>query len=175
MSKKNIWLSAILIILVVLGGSYFYKIWWPQRQAMIKLGLAESKFPWRAYSQNELSALYPQIKYANVPTRVTPEQTYANFREALRTNNLDLALGQIGISSGTNTSKEATNNIQQFFKDNKFVELYSRYPESIKKVSMYESIAQYEYTYYSSQYKQELIGSMSFIKDANGDWKMDSL
>src|SRR3989344_8861361 len=122
MSKKTIWLVIILAVLAVLGGGYFYKVWWPQRQTMIKLGLAESKFPWRAYSQDELSALYPQIKYANVPTRVTPEQTYANFREALRTNNLDLALGQIGISSGTNTSKEATNNIKQFYDEGKLNE-----------------------------------------------------
>ena len=173
MSKKTIWLVIILAVLAVLGGGYFYKVWWPQRQTMIKWGLAESKFPWRAYSQDELSALYPQIKYANVPTRVTPEQTYANFREALRTNNLDLALGQIGISSGTNTSKDAASRLKQFYDEGKLNELYAFYPEKISKANMYESIAQYEYNV--SENGKIFVNSMNFIKDANGDWKMDSL
>ena len=176
MNKKILWVIIVLLVLAAaLGGFYCYKVWWPQRQAMISLGLAEPTFPWRAYTQEELNKLYPQVKYADVPTRVTPEQTYANFREALRTNNLEMALEQIGTSSGTNTSKEAANNLRSFYQENKFKELYNRYPEKIEKENMYESIAQYKYEYYSSQYKQQLIGSMNFIKDSNGDWKMDSL
>lgn len=176
MNKKILWAVIILVVLAAfLSGFYFYKVWWPAKQLKIQAGLSSDKFPWRDYSQDELNKMYSQIKYADVPTRTTPEQTYANFREALRTNNLELALEQIGVSSGTKTSEEAISNIRQFYQENKFIELSNRYPDNIKKINMYESIAQYEYTYYSSQYKRELIGSINFIKDANGDWKMDSL
>ncbi len=174
MSKKTIWAVIIIVVLAAFfGGFYFYKVWWPKKQAAIEAGLAESNFPWRAYTQEELNNLYPQIKYANVPTRVTPEETYAKFREALRTNNLEMALEQ--IASNTKVGIEASNNIRQFYSQNKFKDLFVHYSENIEKVNMYESIAQYEYSYYSNQYKQELIGSINFIKDANGDWKMNSL
>ncbi|MBU2265253.1 hypothetical protein KJ784_03665, partial [Patescibacteria group bacterium] len=97
MNKKTIWALVILVVLaVVLGGLYCYKVWWPKKEIAIQAGLAKSTFPWRAYTQEELNKMYPQIKYADVPTRVTPEQTYANFREALRTNNLEMALEQLG-------------------------------------------------------------------------------
>lgn len=170
--KKIIW--AIIIILVLAGGCWYgSQVWWPKKQLKIQLGLAEPDFPWWDYTQEELDKLYPQIRYADVPTRVTPEETYAKFREALRTNNLELALEQ--FYDGNRTGVEATNSMRQFYEEDKFRELYNHYPANLEKVNMYESIAQYEYTYFSSQYDQELIGTIDFVKDANGDWKMDSL
>ncbi len=165
----------ILVVIAASLGGYFYfqKIWWLKKQMAIQAGLAESKFPWRAYTQEELNKMYPQIKYADVPTRVTPEQTYANFREALRTNNLAMALEQIGTSSGTNTSKDAADSMRQFYQENKFIELYLYYPEKIEKENMYESIGQYYYI--EKKDGHNLRQSIDFIKDANGDWKMDSL
>lgn len=174
MNKKILWIVIILVVLAAsLGGFYFYKVWWPTKQLKIQAGLSVDKFPWRDYSQDELNKLYPQIKYADVPTRVTPEETYANFREALRTNNLEMALEQIGVSSGTNTSRDAADNLKQFYNEKKFGELYVFYPENISKANMYESIAQYEYNV--NENGKIFVNSMNFIKDANGDWKMDSL
>jgi hypothetical protein len=176
MDKKRKVLWSIIIFVVAIGalGGYFcFQKWWDIKQVKIQRGLANEKFPWRDYTEQELNKMYPQIKNADVPTRITSEQTYANFREALRTNNLEMALEQLAV--GTKMSIEAADNVKQFYKENKFIELFRRYPDSIKKVNMYESIAQYDYIYYSSQYKQELIGTINFIKDVNGDWKMDSL
>ncbi len=170
--KKIIAIGIICLVLATGLGIYANK-WAGEKMQKVVLGLAESSFPYRDYTEEELAKMYPQIKYADVPTRVTPEQTYANFREALRTNNLDLALEQLGRES--ERYGENVEILTNFDKENKFQELYQHYPERIEKSNMYESISQYEYDYYSSQYKQNLIGSINFIKDANGDWKLDSL
>lgn len=173
MNKKVIWAVMVLAVLaVVSGGFYCYKVWWPQRQAMISLGLAESTFPWRAYTQEELNKLYPQIKYADVPTRVTPEQTYAKFREALRTNNLEMALEQLSMESETRY-KDRESILKNAYQGGKFNAMYKNYPEKIEKESMYESIASYYYI--TVENGERFQNPIAFIKDANGDWKMDSL
>jgi len=168
--KKIIW--AIIIILILAGG-YWYgsQVWWPKKQLKIQLGLAEPGFPWRDYTQEELDKLYPQIRYADVPTRVTPEETYAKFREALRTNNLELALEQ--FYNEDKTGKDAVDSVRHFFEEGRFSELYLYYPEKIEKEYMAESISQYFYL--ENKDGHNLRQSIDFVKDANGDWKMDSL
>ncbi|MBU4142899.1 hypothetical protein KJ590_02765 [Patescibacteria group bacterium] len=172
MNKKALWAIVILVVLAaILGGWYCYKIWWPQRQAMISLGLAESKFPWRNYTQDELNKLYPQIRYADVPTRVTPEQTYANFREALRTNNLELALEQLGKDA--QGYAENLEKLKNAYEENKFISSINLYPENFWRSTFGPSVGSlcYEQLYDN----KKIVGCTSFIKDANGDWKMDSL
>ncbi len=162
-----------VVIAAFFGGFYFYKIWWPEKQLKIDNGLAESKFPWRNYTDAELEAMYPQIKNAAIPTRTTPEQTYASFREALRTNNLELAVAQL-YEEGKRYEENS-----QFLEDeyaaSRFKELYGHYSEKIMRANMYEAIAQYEYSYFSKKYSQDLIGTIDFTKNTSGDWKMDSL
>ena len=174
MSKKmKVYLVAVtIIVLLAAGGSfYFYQFWLPAKQMKIQLGLASDKFPWRDYSQAELDKMYPQIKYADIPTRVTPEETYAKFREALKTNNLELALAQ--FYNGDRTGVEAVNDIKQFYQENKFDELFKFYPKDIRKANMYEAFATYEYDV--KENGKTFINSIYFEKDASGDWKMDSL
>lgn len=172
MNKKNIWAVMILVVsAVILGGFYCYKVWWPQRQAMIGLGLAESTFPWRAYTQEELNKLYPQIKYADVPTRVTPEQTYAKFREALRTNNLEVALNQLSVDSEKYNENKA--DLTNAYSEKRFTSIYASYSDKILEENKSESIAQYYFNYLENNVQKTHF--IDFIKDANGDWKMDSL
>ncbi len=60
MSKKIWWIIIIVIVVAALvGGVYFYKSWWPQKQAKIDMGLSNNKFPWRDYTQDELNKMYP--------------------------------------------------------------------------------------------------------------------
>ncbi len=138
---------------------------------MVGLGLAEPNFPWRAYTQEELNKLYPQIKYADVPTRVTPEQTYANFREALRTNNLAMALEQLG-KEGNNYQNNKTD-IEKAYREGRFRSIYGSYPEEILKENEFEAVSQFYFNY--SENSKEKTHFIDFSKDANGDWKMDSL
>ncbi|MDP2709000.1 MAG: hypothetical protein Q8O93_03060 [bacterium] len=169
---------ALVVLLVafiaLVAGNYYLQSWTDFKMAKVGQGLAESRYPWRDYTAEELNKMYPQIRYADVPTRVAPEQTYANFRQALKDNNLELAIEQLSKSSRERYN-ENKDSLTVLFKENKFAELYNYYPEKIEKASMSETLAQYEFNYYSSEYKRELIGSLGFTKNANGDWKMDSL
>lgn len=173
MNKKTMWAVVILVVLAAsLGGFYFYKVWWPTKQLKIQAGLSSDKFPWRDYTQDELNRLYPQIKYADVPTHVTPEQTYANFREALRTNNLEMALEQLGREN-EERYKEHKIILEQAYKEKMFIVLFDAYPDKIEKQSMYETLAAYSYV--EKKDGRNLQQTIEFSKDANGDWKMDSL
>lgn len=172
--NKRIIIGLVIIFVVlaaIFGGFYFYKIWWPEKQLKIQMGLAESKFPWRNYTQEELNKLYPQIKNANIPTRVTPEETYAKFREALRTNNLELAVAQLAEES--QKYSENLEKLRKAYKENKFIDSSDLYPEKVWRSTFGVSIGSlcYEQTYDN----KAVTGCTSFIKDGNGDWKMDSL
>jgi len=169
---------ALVVLLVaalaLVVGNYYLQRWTDAKMFKVSLGMAENTFPWRDYTEAELAKMYPQIRYADVPTRVTPEQTYAKFRQALKENNLDMAVEQLSRSSGKRFN-ENKDSLTVLFKQNKFGELYKYYNEKIDKSWMSETLAQYDFNYYSAEYKRQLVGTLDFVKDANGDWKMDSL
>ncbi len=168
-----------LVILLIAStalfiGNYYAQKWVDFKMAKVSIGLAESKFPYREYTQEELNKMYPQIKNADVPTRITPEQTYANFRQALKDNNLEMAIEQLSKES-REKYEENKKMLEDFYQENKFEELYKYYNEKITQSFMFDTSAQYDFNYYSTEYKINLIGDISFFKNANGDWKMDSL
>ncbi len=169
--NKIIIIGVIAIIIFAVGGFYANK-WFVIKMKKVQLGLAESTFPYRSYTQEELNKMYPQIKYADVATRTTPEETYAKFRKALKENNLEMAIEQFSRASNKRY-KKYVDLLTKFYKENKFKELYKYYPEKIIKSSMYESIAQYNYD--KIENGEVFINSIDFTKDANGDWKLDSL
>jgi len=172
MNKKTMWAVITLVVIAAfLGGFYFYKVWWPTKQLKIQAGLSSDKFPWRDYTQDELTKMYPQIRYADVPTRTTPEQTYAKFREALRTNNLEMALEQ--LSSESNRYAENKSSVENSYKDDKFISSINLYPEKNWRSTFGSSTG--SLCYEQSYDNKKIVGCTNFIKDANGDWKMDSL
>lgn len=165
-----------LVILLLAGaalavGNYYGQRWVDWKMAKVGQGLAESRFPWRDYTQTELDKMFPQIKYADVATRVTPEQTYAKFRQALKDNNLQMAIDQ--LSREGEKFVDNKDYLSKLSKDNKFVKIYKDYPEQILKANMYESIAQYYFLI--NEDGHNLRQYIEFSKDANGDWKMDNL
>ena len=164
----------LIILVAVFTAGYFYtwQIWWPAKQIKIDKGLATFEFPYRDYSPAELNKMYPQIKNANIPTRVTPEETYAKFREALRTNNLELALEQLYKEAGKRY-QENVQDLQDAYKAGRLKELYKNYPEKIEKQSMSEASASYYYL--SVENNKNFQNPLPFVKNVNGDWKMDSL
>lgn len=169
MKKK---LVIFLGTIIILAGAFFYcQDWWEKKQLKIEMGLARSEFPWRDYSQDELNEMYPQIKYANVPTRVTPEETYAKFREALRTNNLQLALEQ--LSKDSVQYKENKSDLEAAFNENRFTEIYKNYPAKISIENSHESIAQYYFIY--KEQDRERTHFLNFIKNKDGDWLFEGL
>ena len=172
--RKTILIILLLLTIItsIIGKVYFDK-WLEVKMKKIEFGLAEPTFPFRDYTQEELNKMYPQIKNADVPTRTTPEETYAKFRQALKENNLQMAIEQ--LSRESERYGENVKVLEESFKKREFQNLYEHFPQKIEKVYMYETIAQYEYEFYSLEYRRTLIGSISFIKDSNGDWKIDSL
>jgi hypothetical protein len=168
--RKIIW---VIIIILILAGGYWYgsQVWWPKKQLKIQLGLAEPDFPWWDYTQEELEKLYPQIRYADIPTRITPEETYAKFREALRTNNLELALEQLSEESGK--YEENKNKLRTAFEENKFNVSLSLYPVEVWRSTFSESSG--GLCYNQERDNEKFVGCTDFLKDSNGDWKMDSL
>ena len=172
MKKKILLVVIILLVVTALAGGYFYfQKWREVKQQKIQLGLSNNKFPWRDYTAEELAKMYPQTKYADVPTRVTPEQTYAKFREALRTNNLEMAIEQLNEDSVR--YQENIGILTKLYNDKKLTALYNDYPEQISKSFMAESIGQFYFLKKSGEYN--LRQYIDFLKDANGDWKMASL
>jgi hypothetical protein len=137
----------------------------------VQLGLAEPTFPYRDYSQEELNKMYPQIKYADVPTRITPEETYAKFRQALKENNLEMAIEQ--LSKESERYRENVDDLTQAYKENRFYELYQSYPKEILQETISETLAQFYFNYKENDIRKTHF--INFIKDANGDWKLDSL
>jgi len=162
---------AIIIFLAVVAGSIFGYRWYEIKMKKIEIGLAEPVFPYRDYTQEELNKMYPQIKYADVATRVTPEETYAKFRQALKENNLEMAIEQ--LSKESKNYAENVKTITKAHEENRFREAFENYPENIEKESMAESIA--SYYYFRKESDINLKTHISFIKDANGDWKLDNL
>jgi len=173
MKKKILGLLVLFIVIAAFfGGFYFYKIWWPEKQAKIQMGWANPDFPWKDYTEADFKAKYPKLFGDIAPTRVTPEETYAKFREALKTNNLELAVAQM-YEEEELRYQEHKAILEKAYKEGKFKEMYEVYPEKIEKDHVYEVLAQY--------YFVEIIGNekniypIEFTKNSSGDWKMDSL
>ena len=168
--KKFIVVVVVIAALVLAGfisWQNFGASWWQTKQEKIRLGLANSAFPWSDRTQEELNNLYPQVKNADVPTRVTPEQTYAAFRQALKDNNLQAALDQLYVDSSRYESNVAS--ITKAYKENKFVEIYGKYPEVLTKSWMNETISQFVFVYDDGKSSHFI----DFIKNDNGDWKIE--
>ena len=169
--KKIIIIGVIAIVAVAISG-VLLNIWTTKKMDKVSLGLARPDFPYMDYTEEELAKMYPQIKYADVATRITPEETYAKFRQALEENNLEMAIAQLSKESGKryNENKEALTQAQ---KDGRFGQIYTSYPEKIEKSNMYEARAQFYFNY--KEEDTDRTHFINFSKDTNGDWKLDSL
>ncbi len=158
--------------MVVLAAGYFF--WWrpwaKERLIKIQMGEARSLWPWQDYTQEELGKMYPQIRNAKVATTITPEETYAKFREALKTNNLELALAQISHTNGKRYN-ENKQTLEEAYRDKRFTAAYNEYPEKIEKEYMAESIAQYNYDKIID--KEKFSNSIDFVKNEKGVWLID--
>jgi len=169
--KKIIIIGVIAIIVMAVLG-VLLNVWTTRKMDKVSLGLARPDFPYTDYTESELAEMYPQIKYADVATRTTPEETYAKFRQALEENNLEMAIAQLSKESGKryNENKEA---LTQAHQEGRFGQIYISYPEKIEKSNMYEARAQF---YFLQKDGDETVRyPLDFTKDANGDWKLDSL
>ncbi len=169
--EKLLFLIIAIILLVIIAGSFYFIKWIDGKAYKISIGLCEPMFPYRDRTEAELARLFPQVKYADVVTRVTPEETYAQFREGLRTNNLGMVLDQLDKNAGQ--YKENVEAVKKAYNESRFLSIYKSYPEKLEKDWEGDTIASY---YFLKNIDSEAISqSIDFAKDKNGDWKMKSL
>jgi len=169
--KKIIIIGVIAIIVMAVLG-VLLNVWTTRKMDKVSLGLARPDFPYTDYTESELAEMYPQIKYADVATRTTPEETYAKFREALKTNNLEMAIEQ--LSKESEKYEENKKTLEQAHKDGKFAGAYdSLYPEKVERSTFGDSSG--SLCYDQKQEDGTFVACTSFIKDSSGDWKLDSL
>lgn len=159
--KKIVGFYLLLLVglLLILVGY----VWFVSRQNLIRLNLAQPNFPYTRYSDEDLEEKFPQYPNEKVETTQTPEQTYANFIDALKKGDVE---GMRGL----------------FYK-NKFGEYEGVFQEKdkIKNVikTLDSKIILISQSNVFSQYKLENPEGenyvIEFIKDLDGIWKIDSL
>lgn len=167
--SKTTKIILVIVLLLVLGlAGFFGARWWQKKMVMIEFGLAEKTFPFRAYTQEELNKMYPQIRYADVPTRVIPEETYATLRQALIEGNIDKAV-ECFVEEKRGEWRRSLNEIKEKGLMKEMVGDLGELKEEVKG----EAYAQYSYSYTKND--KVYGGYIEFSKDANGDWKIESL
>lgn len=121
------------------------------------------------YTQEELDKMYPQVKNADIPTRTTPEETYAKLKEALKNEDVDKAAEQFAEK----VREEWRNNFKKAKQDGFIKQLAADLPDIILKV--YERQASAQYSAPQIVDGQKTSHTFNFIKDGNGDWKIESI
>lgn len=159
--KKLITVVIFLIIFGILAywfGGQAYD-WWKIRKEYARMGLAEDKFPYRLYTEEELieQGTFFEDLYSIIPTRTRPEETYSKFRKALSKGDTDKA-AEYFVEDQRDDWKEALKNIKE---KGLIQEMLNDLPEKVEDVSIAGTITSYEDIY--------------FIKDRYGDWKIENL
>jgi len=168
---KKIIVTGIVVAILVTVGGICANNWVEKKMAKVELGLSNPDFPYRDYTEAELNKMYPQVKYADVETRTTPEETYAKFRQALNENNLEMAIEQLGKES--KKYSENVEDLTKAYQELRFGMIYQNYPEKILQEDISESLAQFYFNYKEND--TERTHFINFIKNSEGDWKLDSL
>jgi len=157
MTKKILKILGIglgLVVLLYVGWSVYLKIR-IDRGDLIKW---DNKF----YTKEELKQKFPPQEY-NVPAKNTPEEVYANFRQALLKNDIEGALAQI-------REQNREEYRQAFSNKEKFDKWVKGLPENITKENELGN-----FSYYDIDYGTENKNTATFIKNSDGYWQIDQI
>ena len=181
--KKRKIITAVIFIIIFLAIVYLgwteYNQWWQVRKEYVRMGLAENKFPYRMYTERELvekgiwTSESPALKA--VPTRTTPEETYAKFRQALIDGDLDKA-AECFVKEKQEEYKEALIKAKEEGRIpeilDQLTEIYPR-GETITKGYMGEAITTYEI--FIIENGKKVSNAIPFEKNWDGDWLIKDL
>jgi len=164
----------ILIALVYLVGTEANR-WWQVRKEYVRMGLASDKFPFRMYTEKELveKNLWPVESdyYNSIPTRTTPEETYAIFRQALIDGDLDKA-AECFVKNQQEDWKKSLIEIKE---KELLQEMIDDLPSQIETKEDLNKTALISYEYTVIKDGKGYTHFMSFIKGLKGDWKIEDL
>lgn len=159
--NKKISKAMKIFLIVFVAGVFFALANYAYFKIQIKRGeLVNYYGKW--YTKEELKKEFPP-QYYDVPAKNTPEEVYAEFRQALLNNDIEKALGLI--------SEKQRERYAEAFKDKSRLEEWSKkLPEKITKESMVGNFAHYDI-----DMGTENKNTTSFLKDENGYWKIDNM
>ena len=176
-NKKII--TVVIFFIIILALIYVVGIeanrWWQARKEYIRMGLASDKFPFRMFTEKEVveKGIWPvESEYYNsIPTRTTPEETYAIFRQALIDGDLDKA-AECFVESQQEDWRKSLNEIRE---KNLLQEMINDLPIDIEIDKDLNKTALTSYEYVVEKNGKGYMHFMSFAKDLNGDWKIEDL
>ena len=181
-SKKIISLALFIIIFsaIIFFAWTQYVRFYHERKPYIDSGLASDKFPFRFYSERELADMGRMVvesqELMNVPTRTTPEETYATFRQALIDWNIDKA-----VSCFTKEKQaEYRKSLLKAKEEGRIPEIVEKLKditpegERITKGSVGDASTSYELLYKEKETDEKFISyPIIFEKNWDGDWLME--
>jgi len=185
MTKKTIFKIAgyyllfvfgLVLILVGVG-------WYSYKQKLARQNLVRPNFPYTKYTDAELEKMFPQVYTVDVPTRQTPEQTYAKFIELLKVGNFEEASNQFFLRDleiyprNLDIDKTKQTKLIKSFKkvkENGLLEnMIKDLDKKLDKIYLYDTSAQYSI---GIEKDGKIFGDrIDFMKDIDGDWKIKSL
>ena len=168
MSKKAIVISIAIFLLgiILICGLYG---WFLNRQERVQKGLAWPNFPYSDYTVSEWNKMFPQYVNENVKTIQTPEQTHTKFISALKKEDFTEAVKCCVLPSKQKEIKSLLDSV----KAKGMVSLMVSDLGVIKKESYLDTLA--TYTYQGTSGIKKSTGFITFIKNVNGVWLIDSL
>lgn len=174
--KKITTIVIFLIILIAVGYLIGTEInqWWQVRKEYIKMGYASDKFPYRMYTEEELArkGIWPveSPSLNAIPTRTTPEETYAKFRQALIGGDLDTAVECFAEEK----RDQIRNGLSEVLDDKELKsQMLQDLPEKIENVEIDDSTTYYDYSVIRNG--EKWAQTMTFVKDWSGDWLIEDL
>jgi len=148
------WVVAVAVALLLLNYAYFkYQV---AVGDMVYYGD-------RWYTKSQLRKIIPP-QYVDIPAKNTPEEVYANFRQALLNNQIDAALTYV---RGENQASQR----DALVKFGDLIALGNIYPEKIAREKIEGNFAQYKYSFVKDGNMTNSI--ILFEKDIDGYWKLD--
>jgi len=165
---QKIVLKIVGYYILLTGGMFLILLgvnWYMLRQEAVRRGMARPNFPYRQYSLDELNKMYPQYPNENVPTRQTPEETYAKFIAALKEGDIDVAASLM-------TEKNREEYRRTYIADkangrlNEFVNRIDR------QINLKDEFGVFKNYWLEVDAEKYIV---HFVKDADGVWKIDSL
>jgi len=167
-TKKTIILVVIILVVGVIA--FLGSIWVQNKMLKVKYGSARSNFPYTDYTQEELNKMYPQQIENNALTTQTPEQTHAMFVAALKKGDFDEATKCCFVEGDRVKIKEGLNKIKN---DGTLPQMIKDLDTEIKLNVLTGSKATYDY--FVKNDDKNMASGITFLKDENGVWLIESL
>jgi len=182
--QKRKKIATIVIFLIIFGifafwGGLQLNKWWQARKELIDMGFASNKFPFRMYTERELVEMgrwtVESEYYTSISTRTTPEETYAIFKQALIDGDLDRAV-ECFIEEKQNEYRDALIKAKEEGRiDEILKQLTEIYPRGVKIVKGANSTNMATYEVFIIENGKKISNPIPFVKDINGDWKLEDL